>query len=579
MARRFWKKVDFLTWGGLLMLIVATGLYVVDAGYDEAAIKAEVEADLQADFLERVNKTMKESRLVAKRYKESRVLGVGTDIIRLAMNSDCELVQWSNSELLPSTRLLNDLCNFPDQRTFQDNNKVYYYFRHHIPGFTIVTLIPIQVRYTIENSFLPPYVFLGRYQHQPSVAENIKYFGLYLRQVEGAIKIFDEQENFVYALTVPDWEVFTYETKLWVIFLFAGGLLLLLIRLYRASVGLKWEVGGRKISAIWMFVLLLVVVRWLMFALGLPNSYRPMELFSSTILAVDTLSPSLGDLGLNVLLGLTVIWTVLRHNRRQISRFYKWAMQKETVAWTVQCLILTICGLSTQWFFNLMENVIRHSTIHFEFENVFQLDLYSYMAFGVLGLVLVGLELLLLELLRFSFHFFKGHGTWGKVALSLAWLCALSFMLFGLNAAYLVSVPVIFSMSLLIFIRTKRTLVFKLDLLNFLLVISIFSLLTTIGVVKGNEIRKMAEMETLAEKQSDEHDLVTEALFERVVNEVEAESFLLDYTRIDGLAQRLKERFFESNFKGYEVRIFLYDNNLKLMDKTGDYRPYLHPNS
>jgi hypothetical protein len=104
-----------------------------------------------------------------------------------------------------------------------------------------------------------------------------------------------------------------------------------------------------------------------------------------------------------------------------------------------------------------------------------------------------------------------------------------------------------------------------------------FSLLTMVGIVKGNDSRSNFQMQLLADQQSDDHDLITEFVFDRVVKEVEAEAFFLDYTEVKGLAKRLKEQFFESSFKGYEVRIFIYDKDTVLSDKTGDYRPYLFP--
>ncbi|MEY3442875.1 MAG: hypothetical protein RLZZ519_1156, partial [Bacteroidota bacterium] len=217
--------------------------------------------------------------------------------------------------------------------------------------------------------------------------------------------------------------------------------------------------------------------------------------------------------------------------------------------------------------------------INFEFENVFELGPYSYLAFAMIGAVLVAWLLIMLELMRFCFHFFRGHGKLAKVLLSLAWMTALIYFFVGLDFAFLLALPLVVGLCLLIFARTSRSLVFKLDLPNFLLVIFMFSLLAMIGIVKGNDSRANFQMQLLADQQSDDHDLITEFVFDRVVEEVEAEAFLLDYTEVQGLARRLKEQFFEASFKGYEVRIFIYDKDTVLLDKTGDYRPYLFPNS
>jgi two-component system nitrogen regulation sensor histidine kinase NtrY len=577
-ALRKLPNLAFLT--GMLFVLLALGGWLMDNRRSDADLIADVEQNMQADFLEAVEETVQRSREIAKEFKEDKQLEVSDDnVVRLVLDANCRIVQWSNSELLPSSRILHDLCDFPNFRTLPDRNKLYYYFRHQIPGFTVVTLMPLQIGYKVTNDFLPPYVFLGRYTDDAFVQRHLREFDLDLRQVPGAVRIFDEQENFVFSLTMPNPGVFGYGYRTRVLILALLGLLLIAVAGYRWCRKRSLRVGNLKIPAVFLYVLGLFAFRMMIFWLGLPGNYVPTDLFSPIILAIGSWSPSLGDLIINVVLLLAGIWMLIREFRRRISVFYRWALNRETVAWTVQCVVLTVCGLFTWWFFELVDNIVEHSTIYFEFQNIFELNGYSLLAFAVLGAVLVGLELILLEMLRFSFHFFRGPGRIFKVLLSLGWLTALSFLLFGLKPAYLISVPVVFTLSLLIFVRTTRTLVFKLDLLNFLLVIFIFSLLTTIGLEKGNAVREKVQMELVADRQSDDHDLITESLFDRVVREVEAESFLLDYSQINGLAQRLQERFFNSSFKGYEVRIFLYNEDLELQDKTGDYRPYIYPDS
>lgn len=580
MNQGFWNKNNLFLLVGALLLLLSGTLFVLDAQRSENALRTQVEADIQHDFLQAVEKAMQDSRKIARDFKDSRILAPNDSrVVRIIMDNNCRIVQWSNSELLPSSRILRDLCDFPNFRTLPDRNKLYYYFRHQVPGYTLVTLLPLQIRYNVVNSFLPPYIFMGRYEQDGDVQEHINDFDVDLRQLPGAVKIFDQDSNFVFSLNAQELEVFTYARKRSVLILGFLAIVLLLIAGYRQVRGRHLPLGKYKVPAVPLYIVGMFLLRFLVLVPGLPADYRPTELFSPIILAIGPLSPSLGDLLINVAMLLIAVWLIIREFRRRISVFYRWALHKETIAWTVQCAILTVCVLSTWCFFHLCGNIIQHSTIYFEFSNVFELNAYSVLAFGVLGMVLVGLEMLLLELLRFSFHFFLGPGRMVKVVLSLAWLAALSFFLFGLELAYLISVPVVFGMSLLIFVRTKRTLVFKLDLLNFLLVIFIFSLLTTIGVEKGNKDRRAMEMQLVVDRQSEDSDLTTESLFERVVREVEAESFLLDYSQMSGLAQRLKERFFNSNFKGYEVRIFLYDEKLDLKDKTGDYKPYLYPYS
>lgn len=570
MATRKQMTTRLIALGGAVMICVALLLHFWQVGTDAK----QVESNIQADFLELLEDTKATSAQILEEFRPGDLLPEDPRLVRLMFNQDCRLVQWSNPERMPESRILKDLCNFPQRRTIPNKNKVYYFQREETAEFKLVTLIPVHVSYKVENEFLPPYVYLGRYQDDPNVAGLSGDIDVQLKQVDGTMRVFDDAGNFVYCMEMPDLEVFSYAAKDRVVFFFLFGLILLLVAVQRITKDKESRIARLGIPPIFIFLGLLLLLRVAAFMLGFPNSYRSYALFSPGVLAIDSLSPSLGDLFLNVLFLLATTWLLLREYKRWISRFFKWALNKETVAWAVQCFTLTLCAGFTWLFFRLTENTIHHSTIYFEFSNIFELDLYSYLAFLILAFFLIALQLILLELLRFSFHFFKGKGRIYKILLSVAFLSGLSFLFFGFKPAYLISVPFVFGLSLLVFVRTKRSLVFQLDLLNFLILISIFSLLTTIGMVEGGLERNRVEMERLAERQSDQHDLITESLFERVVQDIEAESILLDYRKADGLSNYLKENFFDSNFKGYEVRMYVYNDSMRLLDRTSPVQAY-----
>jgi two-component system, NtrC family, nitrogen regulation sensor histidine kinase NtrY len=579
MKRLFSGPPDILLALGIALAVAAALLWTAEASEPSAHRLARVREHLEADFQVHVAEANKESARITRDYKETGDIGPRSQIVRFVADRNCRLIDWSNSELLPSQRIIADLCNYPTQRTLQDNNKIYYLLRHETPEFYLVTLIPVTIRYKVENAFLPGYIFLGRYQHQSAIAAQTQGIEIYQRQVASGLNIFDAKGNFVFSLTLPDPKVFSYPLRTGVLTLALLAWLVLSVGSYLRLRERSWRIGKVWIPAPALLLLATVGIRALLFYFDLPNAYRPMELFSPTILAIGDWSPSLGDLLLNVMLCLSAIFVMLRSYHRHISRLYRRALRVPLQAWLLQCLVLTVCVGGTWWFWNLTDDLVRHSTIRFEFSNVFQLSTYSYLAFALISMALVALQLVLLELLRFSFHFLRGPRRVAKIGLSLAWLTGLSMVVFPVDAIMWGCVVAVFGLSLLVFYRTRRAMTLRLDLLNLLLLISIFSLLTTTGLSHGILNKQYADMEGVADRQSDEHDLITESLFERVVNEVEADAYLLDYTEMQGLARRLSEQFFENSFKGYEVRIFIYDDSLTLRDRTGDSRPYLAPNS
>lgn len=570
------QKTYLLPLLGVLLIITAFLLDMVLVERDHDSLRNDLETEIQAEFFQLIEDNQVRSEEIISNFRKGDILPKDDDVVRMVYSKDCKLIQWSETARMPSVRWISDLCDFPDKRIIPDRNKVYYLRHSESETFNLVSLIPIQVEYKVENSFLPPYVYLGSYSDNREVIRQLGDIKVYFKQVEETIKIFDEDGNFVFCAAIPNPEVFRYGTKDRILLIGSLGLLLLLVALFNYTRKMQFRIKGQAVSGMIFFVLSLFLVRYLLFSFGMPNAYRPMEFFSSSILAVDSLSPSLGDLFLNVLVVLLSIVLLLRYYRRWISRFFRRALRTETVAWTVQCITLSVCVMFTWWFFRFSEAIVHHSTIYFEFSNIFELNIYSYVGFFILAALLVGLELILLELLRFSFHFFQGKGTLYKVMLSFAFLGGLSFVFFGFQVAYFISVSVVFGLSLLVFVRTKRRLTFQLDLFNFLLLISIFSLLTTIGMIEGENTRTRIEMERLADRQSDQHDLITESLFRRVTRDIETESFLLDYRENRDLSFILKENYFDSNFKGYDVRVFVYDNDTNLLDRTSTFQ-FFHP--
>ena len=562
---------------GTLLLLSAFLLDQFLVEKDQDSMRADLQQEIQADFLELIEQTQTKSAEILANFRKGMTIPEDDEVIRLVYSKNCKRVQWSETQRMPTVRWIEeDLCNFPDKRVIHDGNKDYYLRHTESKDFKLVSLIPFQIQYKVENAFLPPYIYLGRYSDDREVVRKIDDIKVYYRSIEETIKIYDEEGTFVFCAEIPQPEVFRYATKDRILLLGIAGSFLLLLSFFNFCRRLNFQIGGWPVSGMIFFVLALFVIRYLLFVFGLPNNYRPMEFFSSSVLAVDSLSPSLGDLFLNVMLLLAAIALILRYYRRFISKFFRWALRRETMAWTVQCITLSMCVLFTWWFFRFSENIVHHSTIDFEFSNIFELDVYSYIGFIILAAVLVGLEMILLELLRFSFHFFKGKGTIAKVLLSFAFLGGLSFVFFGFELAYFLSVSVIFGLSLLVFVRTKRRLTFQLDLFNFLLLISIFSLFTTIGMIEGANVRTRIEMERLADRQSDQHDLITESLFDRVIQDVEANRLNLEYLEKRELSYILKDNYFDPNFKGYDVKVFVYDSDTNLLAKTS-HAQYFQP--
>jgi hypothetical protein len=343
MKRLFSGPVDVLLALGFALTLAAALLWAIEAADPAPARLARVRDHLEEDFRAYVEAATKESARITRDYKATGDIGPRSQIVRMVTDRNCQPIDWNNSELLPSQRIISDLCTYPNQRSLHDNNKTYYFIRHETPELYLITLIPVSIRYKVENAFLPGYIFLGRYQEQSAIRSQTPGMEVYQRQVDGGLNVFDAKGNFVFCLTIPHPEIFSYPMRTWVVGLGFGAYLVFLLGFY-----LRLRDRGRRLGGLWvayapLVVLVALVLRALAFHLDLPNAYRPMELFSPTVLAIGAWSPSLGDLLLNVALGLAGIFVVLQAYRRHISRLYRRALRSPVQAWLLQCLVLTGC--------------------------------------------------------------------------------------------------------------------------------------------------------------------------------------------------------------------------------------------
>jgi len=554
-------------------------LVLRDVSRSESVLKNQIRREIQSDFLGLLEGESNLLGQIAREYEVNRSLGPKDGTIRVAMDSDCRMLDWSHAELLPSKLVLEGLCKEFKGKGLSDKNKAFYLLHYQEADRHFLSLIPLSVRYRVQNGYLPRNLYLGRYSNRSDLQATEGGVEVHLRQVQNGLEIVDSQGDFAFSISATDYGVFEYPMRDAVLLLSLLCLLSFWIGCYRTWKGKKLNLKIAKLDFAWIWIVGVLLSRALVFASGFPGHYRNLDLFSPMVLAIGPLNPSLGDLLLNLLTLLGCAWVLYTSGRRNRSLAFKHILSTRWQAWTGQfTMMMGSAGLAAL-FFHFIEELVLHSTIQFEFSNLFSLDLYSYLAFACIAAALVSLQLFWFELFRFAYHFLRSGLGWARPVFSVASFLLASWVFNEGDSILLVAALMGFAAMLVMFGRTPSRPAFRLDLLNFLLILSLFSLFATTGLVAAVEERQVREMALEADRQSDDHDLITEALFERVMRDVEAEAYLLEHTTPEGLSKRLNDQFFASSFKGYDVRIFIYDNQFNLLDKTGDYRPYLLPNS
>lgn len=574
MVRRSGKNRAWFIAGISISLILAGliwGYSLVSRTPDQ--YKEQISSTVQKDFLQAIKAAEDRSFSLAEKHSVGREPEWQDGTVRLLLDKEGNMLDWNQSAWTPGMRTLSDLRKLSSYQTYSEKNKLYYFFANQVDGYSLFSLVPLQVTYRIQNSNLPPYLFLGRYLNRPFVSELIPKLQVQLKESPDAINIFDDHGNFAFGFKVPHPERFFYFDRVIALSLLIFGVVIGIWLLHRILRQRK----GQRFAAICTIALVLGL-RILGILFSFPAAYVPIKLFSPTVLALDNITPSLGDLIWNVLTLLLVIHLLFRAFHRPIARIYRKVLSRTWISWALHGYILAFSVLLITFFFHQLDRITLNSKINFVFSNIFELDGFSVLAFMVIGMMLLGLQIVLFHLLRFSFHFvLRNKRQWWAVgAFSITCLLLPAWIIWGFSMPYIFVVIVSVLLTLAILARNRGRFLFRLDILNFLLGTTLFSLLTSVGIMTGENTRRKAEMELIAERLSDQHDLVTESLYDRVVKEVKESVLILQYDPGE-IAEGLLEDFFKQNFKGYEVRIFVYDGEQHLLEKTY-VEPYLPAN-
>ena len=381
----------------------------------------------------------------------------------------------------------------------------------------------------------------------------------------GQPAIVDTDGKFVFSLIFNDSGIFRKNARKWVMSLGFIGFLFLGLGLYRLvrtwlSPGLP-ELG---------LVLFFCSLRAVLLLFRIPQSYVTTELFSAKILAINSWNASLGDFGLNVLIGFLVCFYLSRAFFRPVSRAYIRILRSLPASSLLFIFNTSLVGFLFGSFFLIFDSVSQNSRIYLEFINVFQLDIYSLILMVTIGGLLGSTLIVAFQALRFNYHLFRRNPGLAKMLLipGLIGFLLTFGILAGWDPASLILGFLALAFTFLMILQVKGSLIFKPGLLSLSFVIVIFTCLVTGSVLKSIENSRLSDLNLIANRLTEERDLITESLYGRVLEDIYDQSLILQAglypdSILTDFPDWLYRQFFESNFKGYECRVYVFDSTQK----------------
>jgi signal transduction histidine kinase len=455
-----------------------------------------------------------------------------TPINHFIIQSD-SLIYWSDNTL--------ELNNFleQDRRTgfYQMNNGFYFIQYSELGDYVVLSSLMVKSKYAYENEhlqnklvndlYLPNDVYVNIESNDGAPIYDSSGDVIFHLLHTGEKNISDNQELLIFLFYVIG------------IVAFAIGYGLLLNHL---SVS-KWIEFLLFFGALFVFRGMSLFYNW-------TSSFDSFQLFDPNLYASSELLPNLGELILNTAFAGVSVWWIYKHfDGKTISS------GKVGKALIVLFFIFLSPLASAASF--VFKSLIVNSTIGLEVDQLFSLDIYSFIALFVIGVILMLYILLVYKVVQYTRVLKLNH-------LALLWFIpGVVFFLFELffGDAQLFSAlwPIILNGVVLVFFyKSQNTFSFS----SVILVIAITSVYAAYNLYENNQLNEFQKRELFAHQLITDrdaateiefidlgHKLITSEVIERVLNGEEVPNSILNNSILECCLSSFWER--------YDLRFFL----------------------
>ncbi len=329
--------------------------------------------------------------------------------------------------------------------------------------------------------------------------------------------------------------------------------------LFLKRICFSYEEKLGKNYSILLFISIIIVLRFLTIKFSIPENFYDFELFSPKVYA-DASSvwlTSLGDLLINMVLLFYITFFVVSE-----SILNKLLLRLKSANKFVLSLIFFLAYFWFSWIITaLFSGLIKNSNIPFSINNLFSLNLFSFVALIIIGLLLIIYFLFADKMVSVIKQFQLNNKQYLLVFILSAIVHTSISHVIGTYDMLIVFWPFVLVISIALIKQKYQTYSFSgtvfLVFLFSVYAVHVFNKHTTI---KENESRKI-----YAEKLAAEQDPVAELLFQDIEKKLLSDSLLMSYVsgpekNSADFEKRLKQQYFSGFWEKYDVRIALFDS-------------------
>ena len=482
-------------------------------------------------------------------WDKSLKLKNSTELYSLATNEDLyiyifrddTLVFWSTNNVPIEVIKHKPVANHRFQKL---QNGWYETLSSRIGNYEIAGLVLIKHEYLYENKHLQN-VFQDDFPNGKSIriASDSDINTQIIRTADG-IPLFS-----ISCKSNPD----EFNIKLFIVNVINIIAILLILVFLKNSI-LRFDNKRNRILSVLFFCAILISLRVFLLIFNLPASFYELEIFNPEHFAASAISPSIGDLFINILLILYCVY-LLKNNIPAERLYSPKASLRFLVNSSLLCLIYGFALLIESQIRGLVED----SNISFDVNNLFNLNLYSYTGIVITCMLFFTIFFIVdksVEIIK------KINDRLKEVLISFVLITALYALhsLFELNVEFVHFLWPIIVLGIIFMVHYKNSKNYS--FINILLILAVFSVLASYYFTKFIDIKEHSARIIRAQELSNNEDPLLELSFKEIKNGLCNDSFiksiLSDTSNINKatLDNYLVEHYFTGYFSRFDIRTF-----------------------
>lgn len=469
-----------------------------------------------------------------------------------------KLLYWSDNEMIP---LFDD---FTRNRKFQlvENEKGIYLtqirkLNRSGQGLWMVQVFSLYDNVEIQNEFL-------------SAGPNTKIFGndrfvLAPEPKEGYSSIDRNGEEYLFSILFRVGYTKVGQAVNQPVLIFFFSLLGLVLIIGGDFVNTIWS-KGRRLTAIVYTVLILASIRVLMIVFHFPRSFSNVGLFDPSQYAFSALSPSLGDLFLNVICCLVVLIMFLGVLGRQrfLIRFNR--LKNKYYDWLFLLLVYTLSTAMMVLFFGLYHNIVNNSQWTLTILSIPTFDFFKAISLIIIFLAGAGYILFTIIGLNMVLYRNRSRKSYALKVLVIFFLPIAIYLGF-LDLVYLISFLAHIILLIVIITFQLYNNLFRLRMntfLTFFFGCLVGSIITGAAAYQSFQKEEVQSKIRFAQQVLLKEDVMAEFFISDVMDKV-AEDIFIKKRLIDPLLskepiiQKIKKAYMINNFDQYDISIELFN--------------------